>query len=60
MGITDIWTVIILQPMLNALLWLYSVLGEQFWLAIISFTIVIRGLMTPLMLPHKRRSPTIG
>ncbi|MGD9047205.1 MAG: YidC/Oxa1 family membrane protein insertase [Anaerolineae bacterium] len=54
MGITDIWTVIILRPMLNALLWLYSVLGEQFWLAIIFFTIVIRGLMTPLMLPQQR------
>ena len=54
MGITDIWTVIILRPMLNALLWLYSVLGEQFWLAIIFFTIFIRGLMTPLMLPQQR------
>jgi YidC/Oxa1 family membrane protein insertase len=54
LGITDIWTVIILRPMLNALLWLYSVLGEQFWLAIIFFTIVIRGLMTPLMLPQQR------
>ena len=53
-SITDIWTVAILQPMLNALLWLYSVLGEQFWLAIIVFTIVIRGLMTPLMLPQQR------
>jgi YidC/Oxa1 family membrane protein insertase len=40
--------------MLNALLWLYSVLGEQFWLAIIVFTIIIRGVMTPLMLPQQR------
>jgi YidC/Oxa1 family membrane protein insertase len=54
LGITDIWTVIILRPMLNALLWLYSILGEQFWLAIIFFTIFIRGLMTPLMLPQQR------
>ncbi len=54
MGITDIWTVIILRPMLNALLWLYNLLGDQFWLAIIFFTIVIRGLMTPLMLPQQR------
>jgi YidC/Oxa1 family membrane protein insertase len=29
-------------------------LGNQFWLAIIFFTIVIRGLMTPLMLPQQR------
>ncbi len=54
MGITDIWTVAILRPMLNALLWLYTVLGGQFWLAIILFTIVVRLLMTPLMLPQQR------
>jgi YidC/Oxa1 family membrane protein insertase len=40
--------------MLNALLWLYSVLFSQFWLAIIVFTIAIRTLMTPLMLPQQR------
>ncbi len=40
--------------MLNALLGLYSVLGGQFWLAIIFFTIIIRVLMTPLMLPQQR------
>ena len=40
--------------MLNALLWLYSVLGAQFWLAIVVFTVFIRGLMTPLMLPQQR------
>ncbi len=54
MGITDIWTVAILQPMLNALLGLYTLLGAQFWLAIIFFTIIIRVLMTPLMLPQQR------
>jgi YidC/Oxa1 family membrane protein insertase len=54
LGITDIWTTFILQPMLNILLWLYSVLGGQFWLAIIVFTIFIRVLMTPLMLPQQR------
>ncbi|MCG8376827.1 MAG: YidC/Oxa1 family membrane protein insertase, partial [Chlorobiales bacterium] len=54
MGITDIWTVFILQPMLNALLGLYSVLFDQFWLAIIVFTVVVRVLMTPLMLPQQR------
>ncbi len=53
-SITEIWTVAILQPMLNALLWLYNVLGDQFWLAIIVFTIIVRGLMTPLMLPQQR------
>ena len=54
LGIGDIWTVVILRPMLNALLWLYSVLGGQFWLAIIFFTVIIRAVMTPLMLPQQR------
>ena len=53
-GIGEIFDVAILQPMLNALLWLYSVLGNQFWLAIIVFTVIVRGLMTPLMLPQQR------
>ncbi len=53
-SITDIWTTFILQPMLNALLLLYSVLGGQFWLAIIVFTIVVRLLMTPLTLPQQK------
>jgi YidC/Oxa1 family membrane protein insertase len=54
LGITDIWTTFILQPMLNVLLGLYTVLGSQFWLAITVFTIIVRGLMTPLMLPQQR------
>jgi YidC/Oxa1 family membrane protein insertase len=54
LGITDIWTVIILQPMLNALLWLYGLLASQFWLAIIFFTVIVRLAMTPLMLPQQR------
>jgi YidC/Oxa1 family membrane protein insertase len=39
---------VFLQPMMNALLWLYTVLGGQFWLAIIVFTILIRVVMQPL------------
>jgi YidC/Oxa1 family membrane protein insertase len=54
LGIGDIWTVAILRPMLNALLWLYTWLGGQFWLAIVVFTVVIRVVMTPLMLPQQR------
>lgn len=52
-AIEDIYLVLV-PPMLNALLWLYSVLGEQFWLAIIFFTVIVRLLMTPLMLPQQR------
>jgi YidC/Oxa1 family membrane protein insertase len=54
LGIIDIWTVAILRPMLNALLWLYTLLGGQFWLAIVIFTVVVRVAMTPLMLPQQR------
>lgn len=54
MGIGDIFTTFFLRPMLNALLWLYSMLGNQFWLAIVIFTILIRVLMTPLMLPQQK------
>ena len=56
MGIGEIFTMFILRPMLNALLWLYSALGNQFWLAIIVFTILIRVVMTPLMLPQQRQA----
>jgi YidC/Oxa1 family membrane protein insertase len=53
-GIGDIFNTFILQPMLNSLLGLYTLLFSQFWLAIIVFTIIVRGLMTPLMLPQQR------
>jgi YidC/Oxa1 family membrane protein insertase len=45
---------VIIRPMLNALLLLSNLLGDQYWLAIIVFTIVIRLIMTPLMLPQQR------
>jgi len=44
----------IIRPMLNGLLWLSHIFGDQYWLAIIIFTIVIRLIMTPLMLPQQR------
>ncbi len=42
------WTKLILQPMLNLLLWLYAYVGN-FGLAIILFTVLIRLLLHPLM-----------
>jgi YidC/Oxa1 family membrane protein insertase len=45
---------VIIRPMLNVLLLLSHVLGDQYWLAIIVFTIVMRIIMTPLMLPQQR------
>ena len=56
MGITEIWTSFFLQPMLNSLLWLYSVLGHNFALSIAVFTIVIRLITLPLTIPQMTSS----
>ena len=42
------WDTIIVDPMINALLYIYSFLGENFGLAIIVFTILVRLLIYPL------------
>ena len=42
------WNSIILNPMINSLLWIYSVLWQNFGLAIIIFTIVVRLITYPL------------
>ncbi len=42
------WDTIIINPMVNTLLWIYSVLGQNFGLSIIVFTILIRLLTYPL------------
>lgn len=53
---TDIWSLIILDPMLNGLLALSSLLPKsvEFGLAIVILTLVVRGAMTPLMLRQLR------
>ncbi len=48
MDIGAIWDLIILQPMINSVITLSSVLFSNFGLAIIALTIVVRGLMYPL------------
>jgi YidC/Oxa1 family membrane protein insertase len=42
------WDTLIINPMVNTLLWIYSVLGQNFGLAIIVFTILIRLIIYPL------------
>ena len=42
------WNTLIIDPMVNTLLWIYSVLGQNFGLAIIVFTILIRLITHPL------------
>lgn len=43
----NLWNMLIIDPMLNTLLWIYSLLGN-FGLAIILFTIVVRLVTYPL------------
>lgn len=45
----NIWDTLILNPMVNALLFFYGVLGSNFGLSIIVFTILIRLITYPLM-----------
>ncbi len=47
-AITFLWTQGLLRPMINALVFLYSVLFSNMGLSIIAFTIFIRVLTTPL------------
>lgn len=44
----DIWNTVILNPMINTLLWIYSLIGN-FGIAIILFTILVRLITHPLM-----------
>ncbi|MBK8900750.1 MAG: membrane protein insertase YidC [Anaerolineaceae bacterium] len=48
------WDLLIINPITNALLWLYAVLGNNFILALTVFTIFTRVLMLPLNLRQQR------
>ena len=48
------WDLLIINPITNALLWLYDVLGNNFILALTVFTIFTRVLMLPLNLKQQR------
>lgn len=50
------WDQFILNPMINALLWLYALLGNNFVLAITVFTILVRLVTLPLNLRQQRSS----
>ena len=46
---TQIWNSVIFQPMLNGLLFLYSLLGRSFGLSIIVFTVLVRLITLPVV-----------
>jgi YidC/Oxa1 family membrane protein insertase len=51
--VSQIWN-LLLQGMVNALLFLYNVLGHNFALSITVFTVLVRLLTLPLTLPAQR------
>lgn len=48
------WDLLIINPITNALLWLYDILGNNFILALTIFTVFTRVLMLPLNLRQQR------
>jgi YidC/Oxa1 family membrane protein insertase len=50
----NIWTQFFLQPMINALLLLYSAVGQNFAVAIAIFTLFLRLITLPLTLPQMK------
>ncbi|MCH8064183.1 MAG: membrane protein insertase YidC [Chloroflexi bacterium] len=52
--ISDLWNMIIVQPMINSVILLYSYLFLNFGLAIIAFTILVRILLIPLTIKQSR------
>jgi len=55
-GITELWNMLLLRPMLNALVLLYTLLGFNFGIAIIAFTLLVRLVTLPLTLRQMKSS----
>jgi YidC/Oxa1 family membrane protein insertase len=50
------WDMLIINPMVNTLLWIYSVLWQNFGLAIIVFTLLVRLITYPLTAQQMKSS----
>ena len=48
---SNMWNTLFYQPLVNALIFFYELLGQNLGLAIIGLTVFIRGALTPLTLP---------
>jgi YidC/Oxa1 family membrane protein insertase len=53
------WNTLIIDPLVNTLLWIYSVLAQNFGLAIIAFTILIRLITYPLTAQQMKSSQSM-
>jgi len=51
----DIWNLVIMQPMINSLVLLYSIFFLNFGIAVIMFTLLVRGVMIPLTVRQSRQ-----
>ena len=48
------WETLVINPMINALLWLYGLMGNNFFLSIAVFTIVLRLVTLPTQIRQQR------
>jgi len=55
-GIGDIWNLVAMQPMINTLIVLTNTLFNNFGVAIIVLTLVVNGIISPLVLKQVRAS----
>ena len=53
--ILDFFNVVLVDPMINILIMLYIVCSENFGLAIIVFTFIVRGALTPLSVRQSKQ-----
>ena len=56
----DIWNLVIIQPMINGLVLLYSWTFSNFGLAILAFTVLVRLAMVPLTVKQSRQIKAMG
>ena len=51
----DIWNAVIIGPMINSLVLLYSVFFNNFGISILIFTLIVRVIMIPLTVKQSRQ-----
>lgn len=49
--ITDLWNQALVYPLTNALIWLYSIFGNNLGWAIVAITVIIKIITLPLSIP---------
>lgn len=57
---TEIWNLLLFEPMLNSLIVLYGLMFKNFALAILAFTVLVRLLMLPLTLKQLRAAKAMS